>query len=194
MSQKPRNVYFIKPVGMDGPVKIGISCVPESRLYSLTLWSPWPLEVIGSVVGSAEDETYLHDCFADHHLHHEWFNSSPKLRGAIETILHAGTVDAIRGETDRVGNIRMKRKRFEWSPEARLRASYNSRVNHAPSRAEKQIGARCRNPDDVESIMYRWDKDERPSADEFAILDSHINNPAARAIPYARHGMKEAAE
>lgn len=195
MSQKRRHVYFIKPIGMDGPIKIGISNVPQSRLYSLTLWSPWPLEIIGSVVGAAEDETYLHDCFADHHLHHEWFASSHKLREAIQAIIHAGTVDAIRGETDRVGNIRLKRKRVEWSPEARLRASYNARISHVPTRAQNLLGFRCQNPDDVKSILCRWDEGQRPSPDEFSILDDHIKNPGKRAVPYVwPDGMTEAAE
>lgn len=38
-------VYFIRPVGMDGPVKIGGSGVPKNRLNNLMTWSPFPLEV-----------------------------------------------------------------------------------------------------------------------------------------------------
>jgi hypothetical protein len=60
-----RYVYFIKPVGMDGPIKIGCSNIPEHRLVSLSMWSPFPLEIIGKTPGNLKDEGFLHRCFSD---------------------------------------------------------------------------------------------------------------------------------
>lgn len=35
------HVYFIKPIGMDGPIKIGCSDKPARRLITLAAWSPF---------------------------------------------------------------------------------------------------------------------------------------------------------
>lgn len=42
-------VYFVKPVGMDGPIKIGCTTTPAARIESLTIWSPFPLEVLVTI-------------------------------------------------------------------------------------------------------------------------------------------------
>lgn len=97
-------IYFIKPIGHAGPIKIGTSVSPEGRIHDLGAWSPVPLELIGSVKGTISEEFYLHRCFADSHSHREWFNPTPKLLAAMEAILSAGTVDAVRGDLKPVGD------------------------------------------------------------------------------------------
>jgi hypothetical protein len=92
-----RWVYFIKPVGLEGPIKIGISIKPLIRLEEFSACSPLPLEMIGFVPGTELDERFMHDCFADHHSHREWYRSSPKLRDAIASALQATRVDVLRG-------------------------------------------------------------------------------------------------
>lgn len=109
--RKKRNIYFIKPCGLDGPVKIGISEIPLTRLEQISVWSPWPLELIGYVPGEQEDETFLHECFFNVHIHREWFHSTPILRDTIRKILQAGTVNAVRGQLEPVGSIRSKQDR-----------------------------------------------------------------------------------
>jgi hypothetical protein len=91
-------VYFIKPVGLDGPIKIGFSNNPEMRLETLTGWSPWPLEIIGRVPGDGTDETFLHECFNAQHSHREWFRSSPSLRLIIDEIVSAGSIAPARAK------------------------------------------------------------------------------------------------
>jgi hypothetical protein len=56
----------------------------------LAAWSPWPLELIGTVQGTIVDEHFLHKCFANCHSHREWFHSTPDLREAIQKILVQG--------------------------------------------------------------------------------------------------------
>ena len=80
-------VYFMKPIGMAGPVKIGRARDPSKRLKTLGMWSPFPLEIIGQIPGWTEEETYLHRKFADHHSHREWFRASNLLLRTIERIL-----------------------------------------------------------------------------------------------------------
>ncbi len=89
-------VYFMKPIGFDGPIKIGCSGWPRQRLLDLSAWSPFPLEILGQVPGSRADEYFLHCCFSDIHLHFEWFKSDPKLMQAIELALEAKTIDVLR--------------------------------------------------------------------------------------------------
>lgn len=80
-------VYFIRPIGMSGPIKIGTSVDPEKRLRDISVWSPLPLEIIGKFPGSAAQENYLHRRFADQHSHGEWFRPSELLLWTIERIL-----------------------------------------------------------------------------------------------------------
>lgn len=49
-------VYFVKPVGQDGPVKIGFSETPIDRLSTLMTWSPIPLEIAIAIPGDRELE------------------------------------------------------------------------------------------------------------------------------------------
>lgn len=76
-------VYFMRPVGMAGPIKIGNSWRPERRLRELMLWSPFPLEIIHTVPGDKVLERNLQNCFADCHSHAEWFFPAPRLLSAI---------------------------------------------------------------------------------------------------------------
>jgi hypothetical protein len=85
-----QRVYFIKPVGLGGPIKIGSALDVEERLSFLSRWSPLPLELIGSICGSRSDEAYIHSCFADLHTHGEWFSAEPRLVTALQLILDGG--------------------------------------------------------------------------------------------------------
>lgn len=51
-----RRVYFIKPVGLAGPIKIGCSYSPEKRRSALDCWSPFALEIIAQIDGGANLE------------------------------------------------------------------------------------------------------------------------------------------
>lgn len=180
----------MKPIGLDGPIKIGCSETPMQRLETLACWSPFPLEVIGSVVGSFEDEKFLHHCFADHHSHREWFRSSEKLRNAIAEILHAGSVDAIRGRIEPVGSIRVKYGHAARSPEQKLCTSYKMKLIWAEKRLRKMgEDTRWHAPADVEKIMSAWDKRtstggnmQPPPAAEMARLDEFLENPQIHSV------------
>lgn len=78
-----KHVYFLRPVGQIGPIKIGCSKLPALRLETLTVWSPVRLELICSVPGSHKDEHTLHGMFRNHHVHGEWFGASKELLALI---------------------------------------------------------------------------------------------------------------
>ena len=180
------HIYFIKPIGADGPIKIGCSIAPQARLECLYTWSPLPLEVVAFVPGTFPDECFLHQCFAADHSHREWFHFSPKLRDAIEAIRAAGTVDAVRGMLVPTGSIRhgkMKDRTHEnWG-----RLSYVNRIGRAIKRLrEADEASACGVPDDITAIMNRWRQKPRtggyPTEAEFARLDEFLANPAAHAV------------
>jgi hypothetical protein len=72
-------IYFLKPKKRPGPIKVGCSALPQSRLEIFMAWSPFPLEIIGKVPGTLKDEGFFHRCFADCHSHGEWFRATPRL-------------------------------------------------------------------------------------------------------------------
>jgi len=120
MRQKRKGslVYFVKPAGMRGPIKIGSSTAPEKRILALSYWSPFPLELIGCVPGELQDEQFLHDCFCHQHLHHEWFRFSDKMREAIDSILLYG-MEFARTNMVRRGRLSSRCR----TPEMRARTS-----------------------------------------------------------------------
>ncbi len=108
MSRKSTLVYFIKPIGICGPIKIGCSSVPADRLVDLMLLSPLKLELIGSVPGDMKDEYFLQRCFAHLHSHSEWFHASSELTTAIGKILRGGMAYA-RGNLSDIGKTHPRR-------------------------------------------------------------------------------------
>lgn len=87
-----RRVYFIKPVGLAGPIKIGCSNTPGSRLSALDTWSPFALEIIGEIEGGFDIERRFHALFVKHHERREWFTASKQIMAVIKSI-NAGTFD-----------------------------------------------------------------------------------------------------
>src|SRR4051812_4992089 len=94
-------IYFIKPIGWAGPIKIGFSIRPLVRIQPIQANSPIPLEIIGQTPGSMADEWYLHRCFADQFSHAEWFHVSGTLNMAIKGILKEGVQYAYRNLTEK---------------------------------------------------------------------------------------------
>lgn len=90
-------VYFIKPMFMDGPIKIGVSECPQKRIESLAVWSPFQLEIVAQAPGELSDEQFIHSCFADVHSHKEWFNASPLLLKTIEKVKQTNSIEWVRG-------------------------------------------------------------------------------------------------
>lgn len=93
-NQINRYVYFMRPEGMAGPIKIGCSNKPARRLLALGVWSPFPLEVVAVAPGNLATERMLHERFGDDLWHHEWFRASPRLLAFTEILRHNGGLEA----------------------------------------------------------------------------------------------------
>lgn len=72
-------VYFLRPIGHAGPIKIGTSWGPGARLIELMRWSPLPLEIVITIPGDEKLERAIHNRFANAHDHSEWFKATPGL-------------------------------------------------------------------------------------------------------------------
>lgn len=140
---KRRNgvVYFVKPIGLKGPIKIGYSDKPEERLRNMQGSSPWPLRMIGRVPGTIDDERFLHRCFPHLHSHGEWFRWSADLDAAIEAILGSGLSHAYATLTPTGQDQPWARKKR--SPEVRQRQSISLRLawNNRRRRANERAAA-----------------------------------------------------
>jgi len=86
---KQRYIYFARPIGGDGRIKIGCSYNPAKRLVALASWSAYPIEIIAVAAGGFADEKMLHQFFADDRLHCEWFRASDDLHFVIEAMSRA---------------------------------------------------------------------------------------------------------
>lgn len=188
---KPSFVYFIRPIGADGPVKIGCSEAPEVRLSSMLTWSPLPLEIAAFAPGSLQDEGFIHSCFADDHSHREWFKPSAALTALVDAVKHSGTLEAAKGLKP-IRSIRAGRTPAVWTDQMKRYISYNTRISHAERRLSKVSKTDWRAPDDVFSILYNWSHSNRngdcspPSSTAIARLDEFLADPAAHAVSVKR--------
>lgn len=115
-------VYFIRPVGQDGPVKIGWSRLPEDRLRALMVWSPLPLEIVARIEGDRRTEGGFHALFRGQHSHGEWFHASDELTTVINQIA-AGQFSC--------DSLPRPRRLYivTWTPQARRAASVFRRLD-----------------------------------------------------------------
>lgn len=163
-------VYFLRPVGLDGPIKIGYSTMTETRIKPYFFWSPIPLELAAKLAGPPAWELRFHASFSADHSHHEWFKISDRLQRVIDDIV-AGTFDIDGLEP----GSPIKRARRQ-SPEAlrsmsltmRLRAAERRRVTipRAIAEAAKRY---ANNPYHV-----GWGKTRDPA--DAALIEAFLNS------------------
>jgi hypothetical protein len=97
--QRPvKRIYFLKPIGMEGPIKVGCSHVVEERLQTFMNWSPFPLEILCQIDGGHEVERALHRRYRDARKHSEWFDPSPLMLSDISFLNTGGKVSNIVGD------------------------------------------------------------------------------------------------
>lgn len=131
-----RRVYFIRPIGMTGPIKIGCSASPTGRKQSLAMWSPLPLEIVAEIDGDEALESRFHQRFITQHKAHEWFFWSRDLQETIDAIV-AGTFDASTlPEANGKPIWKGKGKGRRWSDDQRLQQHYSHRIR----RLQQQCG------------------------------------------------------
>lgn len=135
---KQRRVYFIRPIGMQGPIKIGCSHSPTGRRSTLETWSPFPLEILAEIEGCEKIERRFHALFTAQHQSREWFHWSPELEATIAAI-NAGTFNIETLPAPRRlhhGHRTGPKKGTPWTEERKAQAM----VQRAVAKAEKLSG------------------------------------------------------
>lgn len=176
-----RSIYFVRPVGMDGPVKIGCSKEPLRRALQLSIWCPFKLEVVHSMPGTLADERALHRHFSADLLHNEWFKPSDRLCALIgKLVAGAALVDLIVKALAAIGSAKPKR-----STSRRRYASYGARIRNTEKKLRK-LGENTAwwAPRDAAAIMSAWGRsapDVFPTDAEIGRLDEYLADPGAHS-------------
>jgi len=93
-------IYFIRE-GDNGPIKVGVTKRPESRLKSLQTGNPRPLKFISILPGYAAREKKIKSDLKVHSINGEWFNPELQVLEYIDDIqyseyeLHDGSPFAV---------------------------------------------------------------------------------------------------
>lgn len=176
-------VYFIKPVGMYGPIKIGWSETPLERLKGLMAWSPFELELLATAPGPLRLEYKVHSRFARSHRRSEWFEPDTDLIVGISALRAGKSLDEAFDFSQLQGSIRKRvRRDLWWTPEKRLRVSYESRIRHALARLRRNTGVSHWEPPDVDEITSYARREVPYTAAEIARLDDFLANIEAQAL------------
>ena len=175
-------VYFIRPVGMPGPVKIGFADFPLRRLHGLAAWSPFPLEVIATVDGSFALEQTIHSIMHASHSHKEWFHPTAEILAMVEALEAGQTIEEAVDFSRPRKSIHPTRKGTR-SPLSRLHMSLRMRFLHAL----KKVGdRRYSGPPEAEHLLDRIRYGHPPTSDELAYLEDIIGNIEAYAASKAK--------
>lgn len=143
-------VYFIRPVGADGPIKIGFTTQFKKRWQGLQAGSPVALEVVAVIAGGADLEARLHAAVLEDRSHGEWFRPTERVRGLM-LLAMAGSIDLdalpppVRLQTPRTKG---------WSAQQRYGARLTHRLRFV--RNERDV------PADVSEAADRYIKHRLP--------------------------------
>lgn len=189
MTGRPDTVYFMKPIGHDGPIKIGCSSVPYGRLADLAVWSPFPLEIVATASGSYSDEAFLHRCFADTRAHGEWFHFSARLAQTVAEIARTGTLDSAKANLRPTGSAKPAFR--IRTADQKLFMSYTHRIRWALTKLRTETDCEIvyrQAPSEITAIMDRWFGNKRkgiprrpPSSEEFRRLEDFLASPNSQA-------------
>ena len=87
-----RDIYFVRALCPNGPVKIGSTIDVPARMKVVANWAPFKLELIAETPGDYVIEKRFHALFRPTHSHGEWFFWSALMSDVVKE-LRAGTFD-----------------------------------------------------------------------------------------------------
>lgn len=168
MSERQPFVYFIAPIG-GGPIKIGVSHRPKTRLRELNQSSPYPLEIVALVPGGVYDERSLHGAFVAHWSHREWFKPASEILALIEEVKLNGKIPERYLADGWLRNPIPDRVRVLWSAERRASYAEKMRAFHIRNNRRfalaTEFGVRgSKNPyGDADIQLRREDAEKAPA-------------------------------
>lgn len=166
-------VYFLRPVGQEGPVKIGCSTMPRGRLKTYASWAPWPLEIAALLEGSLRLEAKFHARFREQHSHHEWFHASAELTACIEEIA-AGKFDP----SSLPEPQQLPRMREPLSEKAKQNRSLRHRIS------AHTYMAGMRSPPWLEQARKNLSLDGEMRQRAIQTIEVYLSDPLRFGIPY----------
>lgn len=178
------HVYFLRPVGQQGPVKIGYSKYPPSRLLMYLTWSPVELEIAATTPGDIYVEQKLHSIFADQHSHLEWFHASKRLTALIAGVAAGVPLGDLVNLDAAPKPFRKPHKQPPCTDNRRLFLKCSARLRIARNRAREK-GVHFFVPDDIQGVMNRWCR--RPGRAEITPTPEQLRRIEALLAPYGLH-------
>jgi hypothetical protein len=204
-----KHIYFLRPVGSLGPVKIGCSKTPVKRLRGVEIWSPQLLEIAASAPGDHREEGILHQMFGPLRRHGEWFEYSERLGEVIAFVQRTGNLPPLDYSLDtyaakrKNSNARSAMKRRGDPRVVTSKAVLTARIQSAERRVYTFWGLAVMRPAEVQEIVesYHGFDAPLPTETQMALVEEYIamlgELPAAdrsfgtwkewhRAVPKAR--------
>lgn len=177
-----KTVYFLRPIGALGPVKIGCSQDSAKRLRTVEIWSPLKLEIAASAPGTFRHENALHHRFAEQRLHGEWFAYSPELGALIEAVASTGGLPPMAMPTTAEEWDELREKRKGKLPRRDNASRLNKykitkRVQDAERRVYGFRGYEYARPDDIDAIIrgYQGFGSTLATKRDLALIDKYID-------------------
>ena len=167
------HVYFVRPIGMAGPIKIGHSTMCATRVVALSAYSPFPLEIAAKIRGGERLEARFHTKFRHLHSHAEWFRPGQDLLDAIGQIA-AGTFQVSSLPLGAVLNKYVGR----WDDWERERASIIMRLAAKTTRIGLAAPAWVNAA--VEILLTDNEERRRESID---LIEAYISDPLSHGVP-----------
>lgn len=94
-------IYAYKPIAFPGPIKIGSSDRPLSRLETALCWSPFQLEMLFIVDGDLVLERRIHHKLRSARLHGEWFSETEEVIQFVSDTIRMGCIPPMEDLADK---------------------------------------------------------------------------------------------
>ncbi len=191
----PKHVYFLRPIGEIGPVKIGCSEMPVKRLRCVEIWSPVQLELIVSVPGDCREESILHQMFGDQRRHGEWFDYSDQLGSVIDFAVKTGKLPpldySLRPHIQKRSNSRARSKMVRRADPrvTAAKCTLTQRIRNAEARVFTVWGIGEMRSARIQEIWqsYQGFTSPLPSPEQMMIIEEYI--AALGTMPAAARGF-----
>lgn len=141
-----RKVYFIRPIGLKGPIRIGGSHHPAELLKNVARWSPLPLEIVATAAGNHAARVCA--MFSEQHMHGGWFKPNAGMERMISRLAAGSPLGDIIDLKSKF--VPFARSRVRYTADYRRRVSYVHRLRWFSKKTGRRI------PNDVREIIHRW--------------------------------------
>lgn len=116
--RRPDTLYMLRCDGSEPRFKVGITCRLDKRVRDINNSSAFPVELVGSVEGSVEEERRVHAFLRPVHSHAEWFKDSSLTRLVARWFSNGSLPFSVLPEPIRIDGYRNGVPRAVWKAAA----------------------------------------------------------------------------